>query len=411
MQKRKNISGHKELTKNDMLSEDTSLLLTTLSRGSGENLREVFKYLSSLKDRIRIERVCQTFKVHANSNKVWANVKVITIKEAYGSYQINNERIRVGRLASAVHSVLSRCHHVEVIDLSACNNAAVYSFVAECILNTGASSFKKLEQLKFCGPMSSDISNCITLVIDIFCAQLTTLNFFSVSSLEEHDSVRLWDCIGKCTKLKRIVYCASRYQENLHLSVSMRTALRNKPIEHLHLDANGSIKANDLIEIIACRSQQRSLKYFATTNECITLIDFFHKQPAFNWMGLQHFAYKFHIRFIIDNLFQPDPNWAIAMNLPRLLPLVSRLTLFGAFTSTNQTVDLLISYMSILNENSKAQRSIILYLCFTCVLRAAGWETVFDVLRSDYRCEIEYRTDCIARIHRREQGSGFIELG
>lgn len=59
--------------------ENESASAGTPGRGSGDVLPFIFKHISSVKDKVRLERVCKVFQYHAKSSLAWSNVKRVSV--------------------------------------------------------------------------------------------------------------------------------------------------------------------------------------------------------------------------------------------------------------------------------------------------------------------------------------------
>ena len=174
-----------------------------LSAGSGDCLTLVFNCMNSLKDKVRLESVCKTFRKHARSFAAWSSVTSLVVEDEGKDHLINDDIIPTRRLKSAIEAIVIRSRNIQVIDLHGCKLPIAYSSVARTISKQGAASYRNVKELYLFGHRSLLTSSLhIAHLVHMFKDQLQTLNLFDIRFKNSSDMTRFWNDIGKCVNLK-----------------------------------------------------------------------------------------------------------------------------------------------------------------------------------------------------------------
>ena len=109
-----------------------SLLLEMLDIGSGDIIPMIFQFLTSLKEKVRLERVCRRFREHSLTFKAWSNIKNICIASDFVLHDclFNDDRIPPHSLSSAIESIFWHSQNVRHLNMRYCYSAIIYSLVA-----------------------------------------------------------------------------------------------------------------------------------------------------------------------------------------------------------------------------------------------------------------------------------------
>ena len=102
---------------------------------SADILPKILKFLTSLKEKIRMERVSQIFNQSSKSVEAWSAIKRIVIKDTNeGSFKINGEIILAQTICDAIESIFIRNRNVQLINLRDCRASIVYNSIVSTIM-------------------------------------------------------------------------------------------------------------------------------------------------------------------------------------------------------------------------------------------------------------------------------------
>ena len=377
--------------KNDLnrasdLLPNRSLLLEMLDRGSGDTMSIILGYVTSLKEKIRLERVCRSFRKHARTFQAWSSIKSVEIRDASllianSDYWMNSDIIAAKYIATAIESVLYRSRNVCFINLVACKRLKAYGLIGRSI--TEPATNKNIRQLFLSGWRSPDVSFIILLLIDALKTQLSFLQLVSICFMNVIDMERMWNIIGACVNLESFTYLVECYHiDGSTISPEMvKLALRGKAIRAINI-LLPCIDTANFIEIVSSFSDPRSLRHLMCSSY-LSLTDFARRLPA-TFDNLNEINYNY-----VGSLTKKDSDWSVILRLPSLASKLTTLSIrhSGLGLDLNQVVELIVTYLTILNNRANAIDFKLRF--YSATLKKGDINTVKESLIKDHGCQIE----------------------
>jgi hypothetical protein len=360
-----------------------------LGSGSGDIVPMIFSYVTSLKEKVQLERVCRSFRKNARTFQAWSNIIYVKIREDdflidHNNYWINNDNIAVHHLPSAIESILHRSRNVRFITTWSCKRLTASALVCRSVIDCGTN--QKIQELRLNGCHSPDISANILLLVEALKNQLKCLTLAAICFEYFIEMDRLWENIGECGKLESFAYMTGtncdHWSTRPTVSPEMvKVALRGKAINTIGLWMP-CIDTVNFIDIVSSFSDPRSLRYLMCSN----------------WLSLADFALS--LPFTFDNLNQIDfihagsltktnRNWSAILRLPLLSSQLKALLIKhdGPGLDRDQVVELIASYLTFLNKRPSAvDFKIRLY---SKAFVDTDWSTVKESLVKNHDCQIE----------------------
>ena len=321
-------------------------------------LPKIFKFLISLKGKVRIERVCRNFKKYAPTLEAWSNISTIFIKDnpANDNFLINSDNIPPDNIAKVVETIISRNRNVTEFDLMECKRSLALRSLNSTVFRHGSVTLKNMKKLSFAGVPTDGYFYHTIALIDAFKYQLEFLQLSQMYFPDASATILFWSTVGECVNLIEFNFTAT---VRLHTDVCawsslgmIKIALRSKPIQSLRL-LSLRISASDLVEIISSFTSDISIRnLIIAQNIAFSAKNFVQQFPAKYWRNLHTFT------FLHDTaLSSSDPSWSVFLRLPILCPELFHLVLI-AFDENSQfanlnpsmAVALVDSYLNLLDE-------------------------------------------------------------
>jgi hypothetical protein len=390
-------------------SNSRCLLLETLT---SDSLFNIFKYLTSLKDKVRLERVCRTFRQHALTFEAWANIKSIVVCLDDGDYRINEDFIPVLFFAPAISSILNRSRQniSLIIDFSRKLSSSVYDFLDQAAFSTFASTilqensypYQYIQELKIDGKMYPDISLNAVLLIDIVKTQLKLLELRDICFNQSDNMEHLWVAIGQCVNLCTFGYFDEETDFDDKKVELVKQAMCGKPIKRLNL-MMPCLVTKDLAEIVFALTNYQSIIHIGTNNHKISFSDLAPLLPPA--VRLQQIFYEY-LFYMSEKSF-----WPQVLYLPLLYPHLTTLTLSlsGKFKMYN-FFRLIKSYLTIsYGEDSDTVQLPTYFMLdiYSKTWDTNGWAQQFASIANDHKCDF-HRLSSNHYLFRRD---GKLEVG
>jgi hypothetical protein len=262
---------------------------------------------------------------------------------------------------------------------------------------------RKLQQLTLDGYKSPNISKYILLLLQALKNQLTVLLLDGIRFADVSDMKLLWNIIGECVNLKSFTFW-----EDCHINESMisremvKQAMREKAIRKIGM-VIPCIDTVNFIEILSSFSDPRSLQQLTCCN-VFSLTTIAHHLP-FTFDNIKEITY-----YYFGSITKKSPDWDVILRLPHMSSHLTKLVIIQdgvrePYLDLNQSVELIVSYLVILNKRESAvDFKLRIYSKAFNERCDIDWNYVKDLLIMIYRCQIEL-PNCLRSFFRVRSGT------